>query len=177
MRRFLTRMLAFTLAVFFVLGMVPMAFADQDVRIRDTAYSETLGLRAAMSGAVSDTAAFTLTGPDGELTITEVIAGEKNIYTIVTAEPIDVLAVYTLTYGEESREVRMPIWYSTADFEDQYTYEGDDLGATWSQEQTNFRVWAPTADAVTVMLYDNGGETGLDIMLDSIPMTADVNGT
>ena len=48
MRRFLTRMLAFTLAVFFVLGMVPMAFADQDVRIRDTAYSETLGLRAAV---------------------------------------------------------------------------------------------------------------------------------
>ena len=79
MRRFLTRMLAFTLAVFFVLGMVPMAFAAQDVRIRDTAYSETLGLRAAMSGAVSDTAAFTLTGPDGELTITEVNSGERNI--------------------------------------------------------------------------------------------------
>ena len=177
MRRFLTRMLAFTLTVFFVLGMVPMALADQDVRIRDTAYSETLGLRAAMSGAVSDTAAFTLTGPDGAMTITEVIAGEKNIYTIVTAEPIDVTAAYTLTYGEDSREVRMPIWYSTADFEDQYTYTGDDLGATWTPEQTTFRVWAPTADAVTVMLYDNGGETGLDIMLGSIPMTADVNGT
>ena len=177
MRRFLTRMLAFTLTVFFVLGMVPMALADQDVSIRDTAYSETLGLRAAMSGAVSDTAAFTLTGPDGAMTITDVIAGEKNIYTIVTAEPIDVTAAYTLTYGEDSREVRMPIWYSTADFEDQYTYTGDDLGATWTPEQTTFRVWAPTADAVTVMLYDNGGETGLDIMLGSIPMTADVNGT
>ncbi|MBQ7229546.1 MAG: type I pullulanase, partial [Oscillospiraceae bacterium] len=71
----------------------------------------------------------------------------------------------------------MPIWYSTADFEDQYTYEGDDLGATWTAEQTTFRVWAPTADAVSVHLYDNGGETGLDPMLDSIPMTADANGT
>ena len=121
MRRFLTRMLALVLALVFAAGMVPMALADQDVRIRDTAYSETLGLRVAMSGAVSDTAAFTLTGPDGAMTITEVIAGEKNIYTIVTAEPIDVLAVYTLTYGEDSREVRMPIWYSTAVFEDQYT--------------------------------------------------------
>ena len=177
MRRFLTRTLAFTLAVFFAAGLVPMAFADQDVRIRDTAYSEPLGLRAAMSGAVSDTAAFTLTGPDGAMTITDVIAGEKNIYTIVTAEPIDVTAAYTLTYGAESREVRMPIWYSTAVFEDKYTNEGDDLGATWTPEQTTFRVWAPTADAVTVMLYDNGGETGLDIMLGSIPMTADVNGT
>ncbi|MBQ8355488.1 MAG: type I pullulanase [Oscillospiraceae bacterium] len=71
----------------------------------------------------------------------------------------------------------MPIWYSTADFEDQYTYTGDDLGAVWTAEKTTFRVWAPTADAVTVMLYDNGGETGLDIMRGSIPMTADVNGT
>ena len=176
MRRFLTRMLAFTLAVFFVLGMVPMAFADQDVRIRDTAYSETLGLRAAMSGAVSDTAAFTVTGPEGALTITEVIAGEKNIYTIVTAEPIDVLAVYTLTYGEESREVRMPIWYSTADFEDKYTYTGDDLGATWTPEQTTFKVWAPTADAVWVNLYESGTE-GTDDLIESLPMVTDVNGT
>ena len=176
MRRFLTRMLAFTLAVFFVLGMVPMALADQDVRIRDTAYSETLGLRAAMSGAVSDTAAFTVTGPEGALTITEVIAGEKNIYTIVTAEPIDVLAVYTLTYGEESREVRMPIWYSTADFEDKYTYTGDDLGATWTPEQTTFKVWAPTADAVWVNLYESGTE-GTDDLIESLPMVTDVNGT
>ena len=114
MRRFLTRMLAFTLALVFVLGLVPMALADQDVRIRDTAYSETLGLRAAMTGAVSDTANFAVTGPEGKLTITEVIAGEKNIYTIVTAEPIDVQAVYTLTYGGESKEVRMPIWYPEA---------------------------------------------------------------
>ena len=41
MRRFLTRMLAFVLALVFAAGMVPMALADQDVRIRDTAYSET----------------------------------------------------------------------------------------------------------------------------------------
>lgn len=177
MRRFLTRAMALALVLVFAMGMVPMAFADQDVRIRDTAYSETLGLRVAMTGAVSDTAIFAVTGPEGQLTITEVIAGEKNIYTIVTAEPIDVTAAYTLTYGGESKEVRMPIWYSTADFEDQYTYTGDDLGAVWTAEKTTFRVWAPIADSVSVILYDNGGETGLDTMLDSVPMTADVNGT
>ncbi|MBR5294219.1 MAG: type I pullulanase [Oscillospiraceae bacterium] len=71
----------------------------------------------------------------------------------------------------------MPIWYSTADFEDQFTYLGDDLGATWTAERTTFKVWAPTADAVSVNLYNNGGETGLDPLLDSVPMTADVNGT
>ena len=177
MRRNLTRLMALVLAAVFALGLVPVAFADQDVRIRDTAYSEGQGLRAAMSGKVSDTAAFSVTGPDGALTITEVLEGEKNIYTLVTAEAIDVTAAYTLTCGGESKEVRMPIWYSTADFADQFTYLGDDLGATWTAERTTFKVWAPTADAVSVNLYNNGGETGLDPLLDSVPMTADVNGT
>ena len=107
MKRNLTRMLAFALAMLLSVGLLPAARADQDVRIRDTAYSETLGLRAAMTGPVSDTAAFGVTGPEGALTITKVIEGEKNIYTIVTAEPIDVKAAYTLTYGGESMEVRM----------------------------------------------------------------------
>ena len=176
MRRFLTRMLAFTLALVFVLGLMPMALADQDVRIRDTAYSETLGLRVAMTGQVSDTANFAVTGPEGGLTITEVNAGEKNIYTIVTAEPIDVQAVYTLTYGTESKEVRMPIWYSTSAFESLYTYEGDDLGATWTAEQTTFKVWAPTADAVWVNLYESGTE-GTDDLIERIDMVTDVSGT
>jgi len=177
MRRFLTRLLAFALVFVFAVGLVPAAFADGDVRIRDTAYSETLGLRAAMTGPVSDTALFQLTGPEGELTITEVIAGEKNIYTFVTAEAIDLRGEYTLSYGGEQKAVRMPVWYSTSEFEEQYTYTGDDLGAVWTPERTTFRVWAPTADAVSVCLYANGGETGMDILIESVPMTADAQGT
>ncbi|MBR2047401.1 MAG: type I pullulanase [Oscillospiraceae bacterium] len=70
----------------------------------------------------------------------------------------------------------MPIYYSTAAFESLYTYEGDDLGAVWSAEQTTFRVWAPTASAVFVNLYESGTE-GTSDLLESIPMTADVSGT
>lgn len=40
--------------------------------------------------------------------------------------------------------------YSTADFEAAYTYEGDDLGAAWTKDSATFRVWAPTADSVSV---------------------------
>lgn len=140
MRKNLQRLFALALVLVMALGLVPAVSADQDVRIRETAYSETQGLRAAMSGKVEDTSAFSLTGPEGSLTITEVSAGEKNIYTIVTAEPIDVTSAYTLTYGGDSKEVRMPIWYSTADFEDQFTYTGGDLGAIWTPERTTFRV-------------------------------------
>lgn len=66
--------------------------------------------------------------------------------------------------------------YSTAEFEKAYTYTGDDLGAVWTKEQTAFRVWAPTADAVTVKLYKSG-TAGTEDLLEELPMSVDANGT
>ena len=63
--------------------------------------------------------------------------------------------------------------YSTPAFEEKFTYTGSDLGAIWSEEKTCFRLWAPTASAVTLNLYEAGnGGTGK-----TMPMQADVNGT
>ncbi len=70
----------------------------------------------------------------------------------------------------------MSIIFSTEKFEEQYTYTGDDLGVTYSGEKTTFRVWAPTADAVSVRLYKSGTE-GTDDLIMELAMTADVNGT
>lgn len=66
--------------------------------------------------------------------------------------------------------------YSTPDFEAAYTYHGDDLGATWSKEKTAFRLWAPTADAVSINLYRSGEPTAQDLM-EHLPMVRDVQGT
>ena len=67
-------------------------------------------------------------------------------------------------------------YYSSAEFEAEFTYEGDDLGATWTPDATTFRVWAPTADSVKVNLYASGTPGTAD-RLEQIDMTADVNGT
>ena len=66
--------------------------------------------------------------------------------------------------------------FSTDEFESAYTYEGSDLGASWSAEKTKFRVWAPTADSVTVNLYKTG-TPGTDDLLEQLPMQSDVKGT
>lgn len=52
--------------------------------------------------------------------------------------------------------------YASDKFEKDYTYDGDDLGATYSEESTTFKVWAPTAKEVEVQLYATGSddETG-----------------
>ena len=66
--------------------------------------------------------------------------------------------------------------YSSRAFEEQFTYEGHDLGAVWSPEKTTFRVWAPTAQAVAVNLYRSGNHPAEDLLA-RIPMTRDVQGT
>ena len=66
--------------------------------------------------------------------------------------------------------------YSSTAFEEKYTYSGHDLGAVWTPEKTTFRVWAPTAEEVTVNLYQSGTPHS-DDLLEQLPMTPDVNGT
>ena len=70
----------------------------------------------------------------------------------------------------------MPGMYATEEFEQKFTYEGSDLGATWCPEKTKFRVWAPAADAVAVQLYESG-TPDRDDLIEKIEMREDVNGT
>ena len=42
------------------------------------------------------------------------------------------------------------------DYNDYPVYNGDDLGITWSPEQTLFTIYAPTAEDVLIRLFDNG---------------------
>lgn len=48
--------------------------------------------------------------------------------------------------------------YLTKEFEEKYTYTGNDLGCTYTKDKTCFRVYAPTADGVTLKLYRDGFE-------------------
>ena len=57
-----------------------------------------------------------------------------------------------------SKSTTIPLskMYSSKEFEDKYTYTGNDLGATYTKEQTTFKVWAPTATSVKVSIYESG---------------------
>jgi len=46
--------------------------------------------------------------------------------------------------------------YENERFEKYYTYSGNDLGCTYTKEQTTFKVWAPTAAVVYVKLFKTG---------------------
>ncbi len=176
-QQMMKRIIACLLLGALVLGLLPMmALATEtDATIRQTVYKEGIGFRAAMTGPIDPTE-LTVTGPQGEVAIEKRTDDGKNVYTLVPAEAPDVTAEYVLHYRGSEMAVTMPIWYSTSDFEALYTYEGDDLGANWSKEETFFRLWAPTAEAVKINLYQTG-DYRVDDLIEQVEMTPDVNGT
>ncbi|MBD5465365.1 MAG: type I pullulanase [Lachnospiraceae bacterium] len=50
----------------------------------------------------------------------------------------------------------MKFLFDSKEFEEQYHYDGKDLGAVYEKDQTTFKVWAPTAKAVQLCTYPDG---------------------
>ena len=176
-RDILKRIIAILLLGSLLLGLIPMiALATEaDAVIRQTLYREGVGVRVAMTAPI-DPAELVITGPQGEVVVKERTDDGSNIYTLVPEEELDVTAAYILHYRSSEMAITMPIYYSTKAFEALYTYEGDDLGANWSQDSTFFRLWAPTATAVKINLYASG-DYRVNDLIEQVEMTPDVNGT
>lgn len=66
--------------------------------------------------------------------------------------------------------------FDSPGFEHSFSYSGQDLGATWTPEETRLRLWAPTADRVSVRLYRSGDPWG-DDLLEQLPMERGAQGT
>jgi len=64
--------------------------------------------------------------------------------------------------------------FSTDEFERTYTYCGNDLGAVWAEEETRFRLWAPTAELVVLNLYKTSSNNDL---LQQYVLSKAANGT
>ncbi len=67
-------------------------------------------------------------------------------------------------------------YYSTREFESEYTYCGNDLGAVYRPEKTVFRIWAPTCQSAWVNLYRTGDPRASD-RIARLKMRRDQKGT
>lgn len=81
---------------------------------------------------------------------------------------------YLLIDGMEKKALEAGDVFSTEAFEEEYCYNGNDLGAVYSREYTAFRVWAPTAGKVEVNLYESGDG---DDFIEAHPMEKSEKGT
>lgn len=76
--------------------------------------------------------------------------------TLVTEKNLQLSEKYTVSiegYNDQSLELRRV--FDTEAFNQLYYYEGNDLGATYTKKYTTFKVWAPTADQMDLILYND----------------------
>lgn len=59
------------------------------------------------------------------------------------------------------------------EFDDHFSYDGDDLGLTYRPDSSAFRLWAPTAQEASVVLYSSWDGPADEVL----PMERDVRGT
>lgn len=83
--------------------------------------------------------------------------GVQNSAELILKEEVDFGHTYTINMkGHVSTQIAVSSAFSTEEFEKAYTYEGDDLGATYTEGKTDFRLWAPTASNVEINFYEEG---------------------
>ncbi len=97
---------------------------------------------------------------------------------------------YTLSIEGYKAPVTVDIsgLFSTDAFEEAFTYDGDDLGANYSKDKTEFKCWSPTASSIKVNLYTSGDKSADDLIQSydmtkgekgvwSVEVEGDLNGT
>ncbi len=75
---------------------------------------------------------------------------------ITTADELEPNAKYTVKvadYGQVAATAGAIV--RTKKFDEKYAYDGNDLGATYSQKETTFKLWAPTASSVVLRTYQS----------------------
>lgn len=83
-------------------------------------------------------------------------AGITNKNVIVTKQDIDISQPYTLNIdGYDPAGIVPSTYYSSEEFESQYTYDGE-LGVDIGADKVTFRLWAPTASKVLLNIYSDG---------------------
>ena len=178
-----------------VLGDDVLTGAKITSAVYDTETTSTIKITTGIpiAGSVDDVFALkAYVNTNGETVKVNKVTADGNVYTLEADADLSTAVAqkkkWFVMFDEYEYKITMPDAYSSKAFEDEYTYTGDDLGATWSKEKTTFKVWAPTADKVEVNLYKSGTK-GTDDKIESIEMTkgekgvwtavktGDINGT
>ena len=149
-----------------------------DKKVTYTSYTRelntfTIVTNRPISGSLLDAFEIKCLTDNKSLTIVNVDANGST-YTVTVEENIaamkEVLKTYALYFDGYEYTLAMPNIYSSKEFETAYTYDGKDLGLTYSKEASRLKVWAPTADKVVLNVYESG-TAGTDDLIKSVDMT------
>ncbi|MCP6717082.1 hypothetical protein NL524_27720, partial [Klebsiella pneumoniae] len=81
--------------------------------------------------------------------------GLSKTFTITTTKDIDIMQANTVSFDGNAKTIDIGNYVRSSAFDDKYYYGGDDLGATYTENRTQIKLWAPTANQVELRIYDS----------------------
>ncbi|MFR0589154.1 type I pullulanase [Bifidobacterium apri] len=129
------------------------------VSVRSAEIADAKKISAKLSGEPSGDVTATVTDANGKTVEVADVKADKATVTVTTKDALAVDGAYTVTISNDkgdkigSATAVAGAVVRTDDFDKTYAYDGDDLGATWTKAKTTFKVWAPTAIGVDLVVY------------------------
>ncbi len=74
-------------------------------------------------------------------------------HTLELDKALDITKQYLIEVGNEIVKTNLSQYYKTEEFKLLYSYSGNDLGVTLSEDETVFKVWSPVASKITLKVY------------------------
>lgn len=100
---------------------------------------------------------------DGEraVTVSNITTNTDSLTGIIeVGENLDITKRYSLVIDGYKEKTVIPTFvFDTEEFIENYTYQGEDLGAVLNGDKTTFKVWAPTASNVVLNLFANSTDS------------------
>ena len=138
---------------------------DKTTPLSGATFTDLNALKVTAPIPFENTEGVTLTDKEGNsLEIEDVkLNKDKKWLNITLKQEIEVGEAYYIK--KEGFKSAIPVqYYGVYDsdaFNELFYYEGDDLGANYSASSTTFKVWAPTAQEVSLQLYRTGHKDDL----------------
>ncbi|MFC1887683.1 type I pullulanase [Candidatus Cloacimonadota bacterium] len=87
--------------------------------------------------------------------LNSVVSDDGVAIELILTDPIDITIPYEVHDVESDETISVIHQFP----EDDFIYEGDDLGFTWSVEETVFKLWSPAASTANVLIYQTPTDT------------------
>lgn len=126
-------------------------------------------IKFSTSSIIEDESMVKLMSDNNVINANVVLSDDKKSGEIITADNLELNKKYKVVIdGFKGGDVTLGSDIYTSDaFNNLYFYNGNDLGFTYSKDKTTFKVWAPTAQKVSLNLYEEGSG---DNLIETIPM-------
>ena len=118
-----------------------------------------------------DLNSFIIKGQNGKAASVASFKKIQTTYYLYLDQELPLDKAFVIEYEGNDYAIKMPDYYSTNEFESKYTYDGNDLGQTYSKDKTTLKLWAPLAASVQVYLYKNGNPAEQEEPDEKIDMT------